>query len=52
MSGEVPEFDVSRILFLVSLRQAENKGCFKKQQQKMHFFFKKKSYQTISDEDF
>lgn len=29
MSGEVPEFDVARILFLVSLRQAGNKGYFK-----------------------
>lgn len=52
MSGEVPEFDVSRILFLVSLRQSENNECFLNGK-KMEFFFLK-SYQTIQrpDEDF
>lgn len=45
MSGEVPEFDVARILFLVSLRQAGNKGYFK-------FFLKKPAKQPNSDGDF
>lgn len=34
MSGEVPEFDVSRILFLVFLRQSGNNECFFKKKKK------------------
>ena len=40
VSGEVPEFDVSRILFLVSLRQSENNECFLNGK-KWNFFLKK-----------
>lgn len=46
MSGEVPEFDVARILFLVSLRQAGNKGYFKIKKKK------KPAKQSNSDGDF
>lgn len=45
MSGEVPEFDVSRILFLVSLRQSENNECFLNGK-KWNFFFKKATKQS------
>lgn len=40
MSGEVPEFDVSRILFSVSLRQSGNNGSFLKAKKKIQFLKK------------